>query len=353
MALDTLTAKANVGAGTDTLAGRSTASGFVGAVMMVDPAGIEIAPALAVNQETANDTLASIDGKLANIGQAAMAASSPVVIASNQSSIPVKNEEVATAGAVTANAQRVTATVSTGNAVAIQLDGTHAGVNLTFEISNDGTVWDLATAVRSGTASPLTATGVLTSNGTTVWHVYCGAAQFVSVRSTAYTSGTLNVRFRAISIGSPTAVVVQPSGTQPVSGSVTATLAAATVLAGDVGIQYRANATGAATINHIVSAATTNTATVKGSAGRLLGWDLGNTTAVWQYVKLHNTAGAVTAGAGVVKTIAIPPGGKSEVHLPGGIGFTTGIGRSIVTGAADTDATATTLNAVVGDLFYA
>lgn len=33
MALDSLTAKANVGAGTDTLAGQSTASGFAGAVV--------------------------------------------------------------------------------------------------------------------------------------------------------------------------------------------------------------------------------------------------------------------------------------------------------------------------------
>lgn len=42
MALDSLTAKANVGAGTDALAGRSTAQGFVGAVMLTDNSGTEI-----------------------------------------------------------------------------------------------------------------------------------------------------------------------------------------------------------------------------------------------------------------------------------------------------------------------
>lgn len=42
MALDSLTAKANVGAGTDVLAGRSTAGGFVGAVMLTSSDGAEI-----------------------------------------------------------------------------------------------------------------------------------------------------------------------------------------------------------------------------------------------------------------------------------------------------------------------
>lgn len=40
--MDSLTAKANVGAGTDTLAGVSTASGFVGAVTLTDESGSPI-----------------------------------------------------------------------------------------------------------------------------------------------------------------------------------------------------------------------------------------------------------------------------------------------------------------------
>ena len=79
-----------------------------------------------------------------------------------------------------------------------------------------------------------------------------------------------------------------------------------------------------------------------------------NTTASWQYVKLHNSATAPTAGAGVVMTIGIPPNGANNMPVgAGSIGFSAGIGRTIVTGSADTDATATTAGAVVGDLFYA
>lgn len=320
MALDTLTAKANVGAGTDGLAGRSTAAGFVGAVMLVDPAGIEFTPALATNQETANDTLASIDAKLPAIGEAT----------------PVKNVEVETTGAITANSQRVSATVSTGNAVAIQLDGTHAGANLTFELSNNGTVWDLTTAVRSGTASPLTATGVLASNGTTLWHLYCGAAQFVSVRSTAFTSGSLNVRFRAISIGSPTAVVVQPSGTQPVSGTVTATVTAGTV-----------NPVVPATPYFLNSAATTNGALIITGTSGLQAFYATNIGATAAFVKLYNKASAPTVGTDTPEMIIYVPAAVAGVPgvatLPigfSGFRFALGLGIAITGAVADSDTTA-------------
>lgn len=147
--------------------------------------------------------------------------------------------------------------------------------------------------------------------------------------------------------------IVLPA-TLPVSlATNTPSLAAGTNLAGDVGQQYRANATGAASGAHIVSAATTNATSVKGSAGRVLGWSLSNNSATWRYVKLHNQATAPTAGTGVVRTIAIPPGGISNFTLEGGIAFSTGIGLTIVTGAADADATAVGANEVVGDLFFA
>ena len=145
------------------------------------------------------------------------------------------------------------------------------------------------------------------------------------------------------------------TGTAAVSlATNTPTLAASTNLACDVGGQYRASATGGASINHIVSAASTNSAIVKASAGRVVGWGLVNTTASWQYVKLHNQTTAPTAGTGVVMTIAVPPNGVNNSSPSfAGIGFATGIGRTIVTGSADSDATATTAGAVVGDIFFA
>ncbi|WP_440111813.1 hypothetical protein [Acidovorax sp. BL-A-41-H1] len=147
---------------------------------------------------------------------------------------------------------------------------------------------------------------------------------------------------------------VQVMNTLTVNQGTMVALPAGTNAIGDVGGQYRANATGAASIHHIVSAATTNPLNVKASAGRVVGWGLVNTTASYQYVKLHNTAGTPTAGASVAMTIAIPPNGVNNSPPSfGGIGFATGIARTIVTGSADTDATATTLGAVVGDIYFA
>jgi hypothetical protein len=120
-----------------------------------------------------------------------------------------------------------------------------------------------------------------------------------------------------------------------------------------VGQQYRASATGAASGAHIVSAASTNATVVKATSGRVLGWCLANTNAAYRYVKLHNQTTAPTAGAGVVRTIALPPNNSVTFTIEGGIAFTTGIGLTIVTGAADADATAVGLNDVVGDLFFA
>lgn len=150
-------------------------------------------------------------------------------------------------------------------------------------------------------------------------------------------------------IASATPVVVQ--GTPTVSFTQPA-LVAGTALVGDVGVQYRATASGASAA-HIVAAASSNATLVKNAAGKVLGWFLANTTAAWVYVKLHNQATAPTAGSGVVRTIPIPPNGVVSFFSEGGITFTTGIGLTIVTGSADTDATAVTAGAVVGELIFA
>lgn len=131
-------------------------------------------------------------------------------------------------------------------------------------------------------------------------------------------------------------------------------LVAGTALIGDVGVQYRATASGlGTTATHFVAAGSTNATLVKNAAGKVYGWFFANTTAAWRYVKLHNQATAPTAGTGVVRTIGIPPNGVASFFSEGGITFATGIGLTMVTGAADADATAVTANDIVGELFYA
>jgi hypothetical protein len=143
-------------------------------------------------------------------------------------------------------------------------------------------------------------------------------------------------------------------GTATVSGTVSVNaLPAGANAIGDVGTQYRANATGAAAGVHLISGASTNSTIVKSGPGRVLGWSFGNTNAAWRYVKLHNQTTNPTAGSGVVRTIAIPPNGVNTFKLEGGVAFTTGIGLTTVTGSSDADSNAVGAGDIVGELFFA
>jgi hypothetical protein len=141
----------------------------------------------------------------------------------------------------------------------------------------------------------------------------------------------------------PTAQAVTPSA-----------LVAGTAAIGDVGQQYRANATGAANRFHFVAAASTNATNIKNAAGRLIGFNFINTTAAIVYVKLTNTATAPTAGSTAVHmAIGIPANGTVNGTFEGGVAFATGISFFTVTGAADANATAVGLESIVGSLIFA
>ncbi|NTU58913.1 MAG: hypothetical protein HGB00_08385 [Chlorobiaceae bacterium] len=131
-------------------------------------------------------------------------------------------------------------------------------------------------------------------------------------------------------------------------------LVAGSALIGDISMQYRAGASGGASIKHIVSIAGTNAQVVKNSAGRLLGWQMTNTTASWRYLKIYNTNVAPTPGTTtVIMTIAIPPGQISDFMAEGGLAFSIGISCAILAGSAVTDNTPIAAGDVVGNIFYA
>jgi len=215
------------------------------------------------------------------------------------------------------------------------------------------------TVVASSTVSTVTARGsrienIPDDNEEVYVYLWLWNGSTAPASTTTWTLGFLSVEDNA---NVPTYIAgVRPNGAQaaiavlPTSQPV---LVAGTAAIGDVGQQYRANATGAASGAHLVSAATTNATIVKGSAGRVLGWALANTNAAWRYVKLHNQTTTPTAGTGVVRTIAIPPNGLAQMKLEGGITFATGIGLTTVTGSADADTTAVGVGDIVGDIFFA
>lgn len=263
----------------------------------------------------------------------------------------------ATTGTITANGQNVQCDVQRASNVMMYVTGTFSTINLTFEGSIDGGVtWFGIQACRTNANTIETTTGNLSAAPAYAWEMSVNAMTHVRVRATAYTSGTMNVRWLPGAYATEPIPAIQThavtqSGTWNVT--VNAAIAAGTNAIGDVGTQYRANATGAASGTHIVSAATTNATIIKASAGRLLGWYLLNTNAATRYVKFHNQATSPTAGTGVVRTVGIPPNGIAQFNMPGGIAFTTGIAMTTVTGSADADTAAVGAGDIVGDIFFA
>lgn len=249
-------------------------------------------------------------------------------------------------GVIPINTDLIVIDCSQFRSLSIQATAVGTSGVITAAFSNDGSnyVNQILVNTSSGTANTFNSTGLWT---TPVYGRY-----FRLRLTTATTAGTTALVVQGYQLN-----ISQPSA-QPVSGTVTAnigtgSIAAGTNAIGDVGVQYRANATGAASRNHLVSAATTNATSIKGSVGRLLGWQVSNTNAAWRYVKLHNQATVPTAGTGVVQTIAVPPNQTVNFRLEGGIAFSTGISMTTVTGAADNDTTAVGLNDLIIDIFFA
>jgi len=171
--------------------------------------------------------------------------------------------------------------------------------------------------------------------------------------TTTWTIGFLSVEDNA---NVPTYIAgVRPNGAQAalsvgVVGTVTTSftqpaLVAGTAAIGDVGVQYRANATGAASSSQVMSGATVVVTTIKASAGRLIGWYLQNSAAAVRSVKVFNVvAGSVTLGTtAALFEIDIPAGGTAQLHFEGGIAFSTAMTFAVTSAKGLTDNTPTGL----------
>ena len=91
-----------------------------------------------------------------------------------------------------------------------------------------------------------------------------------------------------------------------------------------------------------VTAASTNAAVVKSSAGTLFGVSLSNPTATACHVKFYNKTTAPVVGTDVpVVTIPLPANSSQQVNFGAlGLRFTSGIGIAVTAGIAATDTAA-------------
>ena len=189
--------------------------------------------------------------------------------------------------------------------------------------SNDGTTdWITATLVSEVGATSTTFTGASALLRTTSVR-----ARYFRLRMTTATTAAGATR---INVAGFQQDITPAITTQPVSGTVTATVTGAT--------QLPVTPT-TATTN---SAATTNATSTKNTAGTLWSVAVSNINAAARYLKLYNKASAPTVGTDVpILTIPIPAGGVVQINGgSNGIRFATGIAWALTAGAADSDTAA-------------
>jgi hypothetical protein len=152
----------------------------------------------------------------------------------------------ATVGNVTSAASTVPVNTERFSNLMAHCTGTFAGANCTFEGSLNSTNgtdgnWFAVQAIRSNANTIETVTGVLGAAPAYAWELSVNALKWFRIRATAWTSGTQVWTLVPGTYATEPIPGAQVSATQPISGSVTATLAAATVRAGFVagaGIWY-------------------------------------------------------------------------------------------------------------------
>lgn len=216
--------------------------------------------------------------------------------------------------------------------------GTFSTVNCTFEGSLEATGdtnWFGVQAVRSNANTIETATGNLSAQPAYAWELSVNALARLRVRCTARTSGTQSWRFKLGTYATEPIPAAQVSATQPVSGTVTATVTAGTV-----------NPVVPATPYILNSAASTNEALILTGTSGLQAFYATNTGATAAFVKLYNKA---TAPASTDIPAMILPVPAAVSGVPGictlpvgfsGFRFALGLGIRITGAVVDNDTTA-------------
>lgn len=312
--------------------------------------------------------------KVPAVGQAAMAASLPVVIASNQTAVPIVESSTILTGAAaqTATVNNILENPSSANgtdvsnfrSASVQVVSTGTGGTFIFEQSNDNASWIALPVYNAALVTGVPITAAITATASQIIYTIPLRCRFLRLRiATTITGGSIQTFSRlsteswtpsAATVAQPTAANLQATVTGTVNPSGGA-LAAGTNAIGDVGVQYRASATGAATPLAVQSLSTTAATSIKATAGRLIGWQLQNSSAGLRSVKVFAVNAPTMGTTAASFEIDIPAGGRSEVNLPGGIGYGTAHSYAVTSAKGLTDNTATGLaaNDVSGAFYFA
>lgn len=216
----TTTQKASVSAGGALKVDGSAATQPVSAAALPLPTGA----ATSALQTTGNTSLASVDTKTPALGQATMAASRPVVVASDQSALPTS----AQAAARSALTVLQNAATGTGNGTVMSVLGYAeavvslsglSGDTITWEVQADGTAaWQAIAGHQIGVNGALSTTA--TANGD--YRIAVTGYNSLRARISTYGAGTITARGYALATASKPTAIALAAGTNTV-GAVTLT----------------------------------------------------------------------------------------------------------------------------------
>lgn len=250
-----------------------------------------------------------------------MANSGPVVIASDQSSIPVAAQpDVTAAISIAANATSSGACTSTGGAATyvFQLTGTWVGT-VQVQMTRDGSTWsNIATigVVTNLLTNALVSSGNITANG--IYAVSIPGMVGFRLITTAYTSGTIT--------GTAALTAAPHAASMSELNAVTWPINALPKTSGG---------------NTIYTGSITNTVTqVKSGAGQIYGWSIHNPNAAIAYVQFFALAtGSVTLGTTApVLSLGVPANGAIQLQSTMGLAFATAINVAVTTTRAGSTA---------------
>lgn len=184
--------------------------------------------AAATNLGNAPLALNEVNGAIFQLGQAAMAASLPVTLASDQPTLAVNQSGVSATGSISAlNANLATGVATANSAVALGLTGaTGFTVDLrgtfvaTIVIQGtvNGTDWITLSTLPIGAGLNVAQVASMTAVG--AWNGNANGMQQIRATASAYTSGTVTVTLRAMQAAGMVFNLPAGQTTQPVSGTV-------------------------------------------------------------------------------------------------------------------------------------
>lgn len=214
----------------------------------------------------------------------------------------------ATAGTITTATSAITFTGATP-LVMITIHGTYAGVNATFESSDDSAVtYYPAAAIRSdSTGGAESVTGVL-ANVLRMWVVNVAGATNFRVRATAWTSGTATVRITPVNVSTepnPVVTIGASNVTIPISYT-QAALVAGAALIGKVGIDQTTPGTTNAVLQGAVGQGALTAVPAGTTNGTAVGSKPGLAVGVMFYIPSNGTLNvAIATSAPVAAPLAL------------------------------------------------